>query len=316
MIIVAQDGSGAFDSIQEAINSIQMLPETIFVKKGTYHERVEITCPYLTIEGEDADETILEYGLYANEMLTPEEKRGTFRTYTMLINTDHFSCKNMTIANTSGFGTEVGQALAVYAEGDRITFENCRILGHQDTLFTGPLPKAEAKAGGFKGPTEHNKRIAGHQLYRKCYIEGEVDFIFGSAIAYFDQCQIHSLNRNMETNGFVTAASTYEDIPYGYVFNQCHFTSNCPDHTVYLGRPWRIHAKTVLLGCELDAHIKEDGFQDWNKPESHETVVYAEYKSTGAGANPGGRASFVKQLSDEQAAEYTFDKVWNYKVEQ
>ncbi|MGN0160811.1 MAG: pectinesterase family protein [Lachnospiraceae bacterium] len=315
MIIVAQDGSGAFDSIQEAINSIQVLPETIYVKKGTYHERVEIKCPFLTIEGEDEKETVLEYDLYANEMLTPDEKRGTFRSYTMLIHTDHFTCRNMTIANTAGFGTEVGQALAVYAEGDRIIFENCTLLGHQDTLFTGPLPKEEAKCGGFRGPTEHSPRVVGHQLYKECYIEGEVDFIFGSAIAYFDRCRIHSLNRDMDVNGYVTAASTYEGIPYGYVFNQCHFTSNCPEGTVYLGRPWRIYAKTVLLNCELDAHIKPEGFFDWNKPESHDTVVYAEYKNYGPGYQPQNRNPYVRQLTDEEALNYNFEKVWNYKVQ-
>lgn len=310
MITVAQDGTGMFETIQEAIDSIQMLPETIYVKKGVYHERVEIKMPYLTIEGEDKANTILEYDYYANMMLTDDEKRGTFRSYTMLITANNFKCSNMTIANTAGFGTEVGQAIAVYAEGDKIEFDNCRLLGHQDTLFTGPLPNEEAKRGGFKGPTEFAKRIVGRQLYTNCYIEGEVDFIFGSAVAYFENCQIHSLNRNMEVNGYVTAASTYEYSPYGYVFNNCNFTSNCPPNTVYLGRPWRIYAKTVLLNCELGAHIKDEGFQDWNKPESHETVVYAEYNCSGEGYAPDKRASFVKQLTDEEAAEYTLEKVF------
>lgn len=309
MIIVAQDGTGAFDSIQEAVNSISILPETIYVKKGIYHERVEIKSPFLTIEGEDPKHTILECDYYANMMLNENEKRGTFRSYTMLVNADHFLCRNMTIANTSGFGKEVGQAIAVYAEGDRITFENCRLLGHQDTLFTGPLPHEEAKAGGFRGPTEFAERKPGRQLYQSCYIEGEVDFIFGSAIAYFNNCELHSLNRNMDINGYVTAASTYAGQEYGYVFNNCRFTSNCPDNTVYLGRPWRIYAKTVLLNCELGAHIKPEGFHDWNKPESHDTVTYAEYNCHGAGCHPGRRAAFVKQLTSEEAAGYSMKDV-------
>lgn len=309
MIIVAQDGTGMFDSIQEAVNSIQMLPETIFVKKGTYHERVEIRMPYLTIEGEDPNETILEYDYYAN-MMIGEEKRGTFRSYTMLITGDHFTCSNMTIANTSGFGYDVGQALAVYAEADHVTFTNCRMLGHQDTLFTGPLPKAVAKPGGFIGPTENNERRLCRQKYLNCYIEGEVDFIFGSAAAYFENCQIHSLDRGQEVNGYVTAPSTYEEQKYGYIFNNCHFTSNCPPKTVYLGRPWRIYGQTVLINCELDDHIIDAGFHDWNKPESHETAFFAEYNSTGPGANPSGRADFIKQLSAEEAAEYTVEKMF------
>lgn len=308
MITVAKDGSGAYTSIQEAIDSIQMLPETIFVKKGTYHERVEINTPFLTIEGEDAKDTVIEYDYYANMILENGEKRGTFRSYTMLITADHFTCKNITVANTSGFGKQVGQAIAVYAEGDHILFSGCRLLGHQDTLFTGPLPNEEAKAGGFKGPTESAPRRLCRQIYENCYIEGEVDFIFGSAAAYFDNCTLYSLNRNMDTNGYVTAPSTYENQKYGYVFNNCHFKSNCPDNTVYLGRPWRIFAKTVLIHCELDGHIKNEGFHDWNKPESHDTVFYAEYDCYGKGYTPELRAGFVRQLSADEAKEYTLEQ--------
>lgn len=314
MITVAQDGSGNFDSIQDAIDSIQMLPETIFIKAGTYHERVEIRCPFLTIKGEGADKTIIEYDLYAEMPFGEDEKRGTFRSYTMLVNADNFTAMDLTIANTAGSGKEIGQAIAVYNEGDINRFINCRILGHQDTLFTGPLPKAVAKPGGFKGPTEFAERIAGHQLYKDCYIEGDVDFIFGSAFAYFDNCTIHSLDRGMEVNGYVTAASTYEENPYGYVFHKCHFTSNCPDRTVYLGRPWRIYSKTVLIECELDAHIKEEGFFDWKKPESHDTVVYAEYKCSGPGYTPDKRASYVKQLTSEEAAVYTPENVIGFRA--
>lgn len=308
MITVAQDGSGAFTTIQEAVNSIQMLPETIFIKKGTYHERVEINTPFLTIVGEDAANTILEYDYYANMILEDGEKRGTFRSYTMLITADNFTCKNMTIANTAGFGKQVGQAVAVYAEGDHILFSGCRLLGHQDTLFTGPLPHNEAKAGGFRGPTEFAERRLCRQIYENCYIEGEVDFIFGSAAAYFDNCTLYSLNRNMDTNGYVTAPSTYENQKYGYVFNNCHFRSNCPDNTVYLGRPWRNFAKTVLIRCELDGHIKNEGFHDWNKPEAHDTVFYAEYDCFGKGYKPELRAAFVKQLSADEAKEYTLER--------
>lgn len=304
MITVANDGTGMFDTIQEAIDSIQMLPEKIFVKSGIYHERVEVSMPYLTIEGENAADTIIEYDNCAN-MMIGDEKRGTFRSYTMLVTGDHFNLSNITVSNTAGPGSKAGQAIALYVESDMANITGCRILGHQDTLFTGPLPKEEAKAGGFKGPTEHNMRRLCRQFYTDCYIEGDVDFIFGSAAAYFDNCEIHSLNRNMEPNGYVTAPSTYEGQKYGYVFNSCHFTSNCPDNSVYLGRPWRIYAQTVLINCTLDGHIKKEGFFDWNKPESHDTVFFAEYKSRGAGSDNTQRASYVRSLSDEEALIYT-----------
>lgn len=241
MIVVSQDGTGDFASVAKAVKAAKS-NDTVFVKKGVYRERVEVLTPDITLIGEDKNETVIEYGLYA-KMLCGGEKLGTFRSYTFLANTDDFSCKNLTISNTAGFGEKVGQAIAVYAEGDRISFENCRILGHQDTLFTGPLPYKEIEKGGFKGPTEFAERKVGRQLYRSCYIEGEVDFIFGSAAATFEDCELFSLDCGKEINGYVTAASTYCGEPNGYIFKNCRFTGNCPEETVYLGRPWRNFAK-------------------------------------------------------------------------
>lgn len=223
------------------------------------------------------------------------------KSHTMLVNSDRFTCRNMTIANSSGFGSAVGQAVAVYAEGDGILFENCRILGHQDTLFTGPLPIKEIEKGGFRGPTEFSPRAAGRQLYRRCYIEGEVDFIFGSAHAAFEECELFSLNCGNEINGYVTAASTYQGDEYGYIFRNCRFTSDCPSGTVFLGRPWRNYAKTVLLGCELGAHINPLAFHDWGKTEAHNTVIYGMYDCYGEGFHPNELAPFVKLLTDEEA---------------
>lgn len=307
MITVAHDGTGDFNSIQEAVDSVSMLPETIFVKKGIYHEIVNISMPYLTIEGEDANETIIEYDNYANMILENDEKRGTFRSYTMLITADYFTCSNITIANTSGFGKQVGQAIAVYAESDHIHFKGCRILGHQDTLFTGPLPNEVVISGGFTGPTEFAERKLCRQIYTACYIEGEVDFIFGSAAAYFDNCELYSIDRGIDPDGYVTAPSTYQNQKYGYIFNNCRFTGNCPPGTVYISRPWRIYAQTVLLNCELGEHIKSEGFHDWDKTESHETVTYAEYNCFGPGADRTGRVDFARELTTEEAEYYSLD---------
>ncbi|MCR5216463.1 MAG: pectin methylesterase [Lachnospiraceae bacterium] len=317
MITVALDGSGDYTSLQEAIEAVERNNEQstreIQIKPGIYKEHVTVLKDDLTITGltDDPSQVVISWGDYANDILPNGEKRGTFRTSTLLLIASHIHCKNLTVENTAGFGTEVGQAIAVYAEGEDLTFEHCRILGHQDTLFTGPLPFKEAKPGGFIGPTEHYPKVVGHQCYTDCYIEGEVDFIFGSAMAYFENCEIHSLNRNKEINGYVTAASTYAGEKYGYVFSHCRFTSDCPKHTVYLGRPWRIDAKTVLLHCELGEHIHPEGFFDWNKPESHDTVLYAEYQNYGPGADPEHRtrASYVTTLTDEEAKYYTKEQV-------
>jgi pectinesterase len=309
MITVAKDGSGDFTNIQDAVNSITSGAETIFIKKGTYKERVEIKLDNITLIGEEKDNTIITYDYYALMPMEDGTNRGTFRSYTFFVNANHFSAFNITFENSSGFGKKVGQAIAVYAEGDCITFKNCRILGHQDTLFTGPLPLKEKQPGGFVGPTEFSPRVPGHQLYEDCYISGEVDFIFGSATAYFKNCELYALNRNETINSYYTAPSTYEDQKYGYVFDHCNFTGNCPARTVMLSRPWRINAKVVLLNCELSEQITEIGFHDWNKPESHEACYYAEYKCSGKGYVPQSRPPYVHQLTDDEAKDFTMENV-------
>ena len=311
MITVAKDNSGDFSSIQKAIDSITTLPETIFISEGIYEERIEITKPFITLVGENPDTTKISYGFYALMKMEDGINRGTFRSYTALFNADNLTIKNLTIENSSGFGTEVGQALAVYAEGDMIEFNNCRLLGHQDTLFTGPLPFKEKQAGGFLGPTEFSPRKNGRQVYEDCYICGEVDFIFGSATAYFVNCELFAINRNKEINAFYTAPSTYQGQKYGYVFESCEFTGNCPPRTVMLSRPWRNDAKAVFLRCKMSEQITEVGYDDWNKPESHESSFYAEYNCTGKGYVPQKRASFIHQLTDEEALEYTKENVLN-----
>ena len=298
MITVGRNGD--FFSVNEAVQAAKS-GDTIFVSNGLYRERVEVTKPNITLIGEDKDNTVIEYGLYAR-MIVDGEKLGTFRSYTMLVNTDNFTCRNITVANTAGFGDDVGQAIAVYAEGDSIIFEDCRILGHQDTLFTGPLPFKEIEKGGFRGPTEFAERRTVHQTYRCCYIEGEVDFIFGSASAYFEECELFSIDCCKEINGFVTAASTYEDADYGYIFNRCKFTGNCPEGTVYLGRPWRNFAQTVLVNCEIGGHIHDELFHDWNKPDAWETVVYGINNCHGKDVSRA--ASFVKKLTEDEAEEF------------
>lgn len=309
MITVALDGSGDYSSIQTAIDSLGKQGGTIFIKCGVYKERVEIYTDNVTLIGESKADTIITNDYYALMPMEDGSKRGTFRSYTFLVNADCFEASNITFENSSGFGHQVGQAIAVYAEGDRIHFKNCNMLGHQDTLFTGPLPKKVAQPGGFVGPTEFSKRRHVRQFYEDCYICGEVDFIFGSATAYFKNCELYALNRNEPINSYYTAPSTYEGQRFGYVFESCRFTGNCPDRTVILSRPWRIYAKAVFLNCYMSGQITEVGYHDWKKEESHETCYYAEYNCTGDGYVPDKRPYYIHQLTDVEAAEYTLENV-------
>lgn len=308
-----------FETIFDAVNAVSednQEPCNIYIAQGTYRECLEIKKPFITLLGECAEKTVIVYGNYANEILKDGSKRGTFRSYSVFIDTHDFTAKNITFQNDSGLGYQVGQALALYVDADRCAFENCRLLSGQDTLFTAPLPEKEMQVGGFIGPKQFAPRINGRQYYKNCYIEGDIDFIFGSATAYFESCEFFSLfpkgkpinpEETSPVYGYVTAASTPKQQKYGYILDRCKFTSDCPPQTVYLGRPWRAFAHTVLLNCELGAHIKPEGWHDWDKP--HSDIRYEEYNSTGAGATPEKRAVFSKQLTKEEAAKYTKELV-------
>lgn len=311
-VTVAMDGSGDFTSIGKAIAYLEGFPEgpaRIYIKNGVYKERLEVHRPYLTMEGEDAGNTIVTWDYGANMLMEDKTRRGTFRSYTVLIDTHDFTAKKVSFVNSAGSGEKAGQALALYVDGDRILFHDCRMLASQDTLFTGPLPPEEIEKNGFIGPKQYAPRVNGRHYYKDCYIRGDIDFIFGSATAYFENCELFSQDIGREVNGYVTAASTPLGQAYGYVFENCRFTGNCPDESVFLGRPWRNFAKTVLLNCWLGSHITREGWHDWGKEDAHGIVFYAEYNSRGPGAEHTCRPAWTAVLNQEQAGEYTREHV-------
>ncbi len=292
-------------------------PAVIHIGADVYRENLVIERPYVTLLGENAENTILTYDLAARDAMPDGSLRGTFRTASVRVHTHDFTAKQITFQNTAGYGHTVGQALALYADGDRLLFEDCRMLASQDTLFTAPLPPSPASPGGFTGPGEHAPRVPGRHLYRRCYLQGDVDFIFGSAIAYFEECTIFSKKpadrkppespADETIYGYITAASTPEGMPFGYVLKDCRLISDCPPHTVYLGRPWREWAKTIFLHCEMGAHIHPAGWHDWQKPHGH--FYYGEYDSFGEGGDTAQRAPFSHILTEEEASAYTIENV-------
>lgn len=319
-IIVSSQGT--YTTISDAINSIapdNTEPVTISIAPGVYREKLTIDRPYITFVGMGTanSDVVLTYDDYAFDLMEDGMKRGTFRSYSVLIDTHDITMRNLTIENASGDSQTHGQALALYADGDRLFFENIRLLGHQDTLFTGPLPPKEKEPNGFIGPKQFAPRINGRQYYKDCYICGDIDFIFGSATAYFENCTIESLARfyNEEAfedgkpriQGYVTAASTAEGQTYGYVFSRCNLIgNNCPEGSVYLGRPWREFAKTIFVDCTFGPHIHPERFHDWNKKEAHETIFYGEYHNSPAPISP---ASFVQLLTEDMTKDYTKESV-------
>ena len=289
-IFVARDGTGEFRTLSEAIEVCRAFMDytkVIYVKKGLYKEKVVVPQWLTNIEivGEDRDETIITYDDHANIKLPGTDRgMGTFRSYTMRVEGNGITFKNITIENNAA---QLGQAVALHTEGDRLTFINCRLLGNQDTIYTG---------------------TAGTRLYFKdCYIDGTTDFIFGPSTAWFENCTIHS-----KRNSYVTAASTPKDVKYGYVFNNCRLTADPGVTKVYLGRPWRDYGYTLFMNCELGAHIRPEGWHPWQK-ERMNTARSLEYNNRGEGASTEGRAAWSRRLTKKEAAEVTLQNVFTIR---
>lgn len=336
MYHIYNDGSGTFPTIQAALDSVPRdnhNPVLLYIHAGVYRERLTITSPHITLMGDGPEKTVIVKSYSAREILADGSKRGTFRSYTCLTDTHDITFKNLTLENDAGPCHAAGQALALYADGDRLSFVNCYLKGHQDTLFTGPLPPREIEPGGFIGPKQFAPRINGRQYYKNCYIDGDIDFIFGSATAYFEDCEFFSINPErpgeadhprgdaghaQDICGYVTAASTPEGQAYGYVMKRCRFlTKSCPPSSVYLGRPWREYAKTVLIDCYMDRHIRPEGWHDWNKPQAHETTFYAEYGSYGPSGDLTKRPSWIRRLDRADLPYYEKNRVlggWSPEV--
>ena len=281
-LVVSRDGTGDFRTLQEAVESARAFMDytvTIYVKNGVYKEKVIVPSwvENIDIIGEDRDKTIITYDDHANI-----NKMGTFRTYTVKVEGSDITFKNLTIENNAA---QLGQAVALHTEGDRLKFINCRILGNQDTIYTG------AKFTRL--------------YFKDCYIDGTTDFIFGPSTALFENCMIHS-----KRNSYVTAASTPKEAKYGYIFKHCKLTAEPGVDKVYLGRPWRPYAYTLFIECELGKHIVPAGWHNWGKQSNEETARYMEYKNTGEGTNASERVAWSKQLTKKEAEAVTVDAIF------
>ena len=281
--IVAGDGSGNYTTLQAAIDAAPARGAStarweILIKPGAYRERVHLPRGRnrLFIHGNDAATTTLTFNLNAKlpDPANPTKPLGTFRTPTVWIESDDVILENLTLANTAG---NVGQALALRADGDRLAFRRCRFLGWQDTVLVN----------------------RGRDFFDDCYIEGHVDFIFGAATAYFSHCQIHCLG-----SGYITAAATPEGTAHGFVFADCRITADAKVLS-YLGRPWRPFARVAFLRTDMCAAIRPQGWNNWSKPDAEKSTFCAESASTGPGANPHARVPWSHQLSQDEAAAIT-----------
>ena len=287
-LVVARDGTGQFRTVDEAIEVCRAFMDyhkVIFVKRGIYKEKLIIPQWLQNIEicGEDRDNTIITYDDHAN-IKTAERPGGigTFRTYTLRIDGNDITLKNITIENNAA---KLGQAVALHTQGDRLTFVTCRFLGNQDTVYTG---------------------MGGTRLYFDgCYIEGTTDFIFGPSTAWFERCTIHC-----KSDSYITAASTPRDEAFGYIFNECTVTAAANVSKLFLGRPWRDYGYTLFMHCELPAQIRPEGWHHWEK-QREQTARYMEYENRGAGAATANRVAWSRQLTKKEAKDITPARVFS-----
>jgi len=287
-ITVAQDGSGKYKTVQEALNAVpysNTKPVTIFIKNGIYKEKLflDSTKNFVTIIGEDKFSTILTYDDHTGKLSPRGDTINTMTSWSFKVKADNFTAKNITFQNDAGF--TAGQAVALESDGDKAIFNNCRVLGFQDILLING----------------RNSR----QYFINCYLEGTTDFIFGSSTVWFEKCHIHS-----KKNTHITAASTPEQKKYGYIFNECILTGDTTLNKVSLGRPWRPYAAVVYMRCYIGGHIKAEGWSNWNNTESYKTARYAEYKNYGPSSDASKRVNWSRQLTDEDAKEYTLKNVF------
>ena len=305
LIVVSKDGKGNFTKVQQAIDAVEngsSVRTKILVKAGTYKEKIIIpeNKGAILLEGENPENTIITYDDFASKKNSDGKDIGTTNSSTIFIYSDNFSAKNISFENSSG---RVGQAVAVLTSGDRITFENCRFLGNQDTLYLK----------GVQDSTDKSR--PSRNYFKNCYIEGTTDYIFGAGTAVFENCVIYS----KETASYVTAASTPQQNEFGFVFINSKIVGDAKEKSVYLGRPWRPFAKTVFIDCEINSTIKPEGWHNWSKPDAEKTTFYGEYNSKGSGANISKRVFWSHQLTKEESKKYTAKNIlsgkdnWNFR---
>ncbi len=278
VITVAPSGGGDFKTIQAAVDSIPAnnpAPVQIRLRPGTYAEHVDITQPHVCLTGDDAESTII----------TATAGTNIVTGGTVIVTGADFSAANITFENSAPNGS--AQAVALMAKGSRQQFLDCRFLSYQDTLYVA----------------------SGTQYFRRCYIQGSTDYIFGEATAVFEGCTVN----NVADGSAIVAPRTPQSAPYGFVFlggslTATPTTSPVGAHRVHLGRPWGPYAAATFIGVSMGEHIAGEGWTTMG-PNDLSNTRFREYDSSGPGANPTDATRAPRQLTEAQANGYTVSSV-------
>uniref|UniRef100_A0A0C9QM20 Pectinesterase n=1 Tax=Wollemia nobilis TaxID=56998 RepID=A0A0C9QM20_9CONI len=284
-VIVAQDGTGKFTTIAAAIEDAPSKSNQryiIYVRAGLYRENVTVSRKKtnIMIVGDGRGKTIVAAGRNVKDGFT------TYRSATFGASGKGFIARDVTFLNTAGPGKH--QAVALRVGADFSALYHCDFMGYQDTLYVHSL----------------------RQFYRECDIYGTVDFIFGNAAVVFQNCNIFPRRPMPNQKNTITAQNRKDpNQNTGISIHNCRVTaardlvpvkSSIP---TYLGRPWKMYARTVYMQTFLDDLINPAGWLEWSGDFALNTLYYGEYMNTGPGARLDGRVRWpgfkVIQTADE-----------------
>jgi len=280
------NGIPTYKTVQAAVNSVDKANTkrvVILVKEGDYNEHLVVSSPYISLIGEDSEKTRIYYDvkeLAGGDM----DKRCAVRIESTAHN---FTAENLTFENTYNYlgdGTKSNESAdALSSDADNASYINVRILGYQDTLCA-------------------NK---GTQYYYKCYIAGNVDFIYGNEPrALFNDCKLvfrYNANKN---SGYVCAPKTSADAAYGLTFYKCQVLSEdgCSGNKYYLARPWGADAYITWIDCYMGKILRANAANPYAdmSGNSAKAARFYEYGSYGPGyAINANRPQISKKKADE-----------------
>lgn len=264
-------------TVQEAIDAVpadNAAQQVILLRPGAYFGHTVLDKPHVTLRG-SGPATLLTYNLGQAMPGADGQPIGWQGAAALLVTVAAHDAviENLTLENTYGKGMQA-QACSVLA--DRVAFRRCRILGWQDTI----------------------RLESGRQIFTGCYLSGHVDFIYGGATAYFEDCEIFCRDQ-----GYITAPATPAG-RVGLVFFKCRITFPYGNPPVFLGRPWHESPSATFIACELGAGIPPAGWHEWHVPPP--LVRFAEYACTGPGAVATARVPWA--VTRPTAAPAEFDR--------
>ncbi|KAI5565029.1 hypothetical protein BDE02_14G097500 [Populus trichocarpa] len=280
-VTVSQDGNGEFKTIKEAINSIPPYNTRrviIAIKPGVYREKIFIprTLPFVTFLGDSSEPPTIT----GNDTASVSGKDGkplrTYQSATVAVDANYFVAISMKFENTAPhvIGTKQEQAVALRISGTKAAFYNCSFFGDQDTLY------------------DHK----GLHYFNNCFIQGSVDFIFGSGRSFYENCHLNSVAKKVAS--LTAQKRSNSSLASGFSFKDSTITGS---GLIYLGRAWGDYSRVIFSYTFMDKIILPQGWNDWGDQRRDSRVYYGEYKCTGPGANLTGRVAWARVLTDEEA---------------